>query len=61
MLAPSAANRQNWKFIVVENEQIKNQLVTACNNQAFVGTASRHRRHRGLSSKVAPGRPCHRP
>ena len=39
-LAPSAANRQNWKFIVVENEQIKNQLVTACNNQAFVGTAS---------------------
>jgi len=39
-LAPSAANRQNWKFIVVENEQIKNQLVTACNNQAFVGTTS---------------------
>ena len=39
-LAPSAANRQNWKFIVVENEQIKNQLVTACNNQAFVVTAS---------------------
>lgn len=39
-LAPSAANRQNWKFIVVENEQIKNKLVTACNNQAFVGTAS---------------------
>jgi len=39
-LAPSAANRQNWKFIVVENEQIKNQLVTACNNQAFVDTAS---------------------
>lgn len=39
-LAPSAANRQNWKFIVVENEQVKKQLVTACNNQAFVGTAS---------------------
>ena len=39
-LAPSAANRQNWKFIVVENEKIKNQLVTGCNNQAFVGTAS---------------------
>jgi nitroreductase len=38
--APSAANRQNWKFIIVENEQIKNQLVSACNNQAFVGTAS---------------------
>jgi nitroreductase len=39
-LAPSAGNRQIWKFIVVENEQIKKQLVTACNNQAFVGTAS---------------------
>ncbi len=39
-LAPSAGNRQIWKFIVVENEQTKNQLVTACNNQAFVGTAS---------------------
>jgi nitroreductase len=39
-LAPSAGNRQNWKFIVVENEQIKQQLVPACNNQAFVGTSS---------------------
>jgi nitroreductase len=39
-LAPSAGNRQNWKFIVVENEQIKKQLVTASNNQAFVSTAS---------------------
>jgi nitroreductase len=39
-LAPSAANRQNWKFIVVENDQTKKQLVTACNYQAFVGTAS---------------------
>jgi len=39
-LAPSAGNRQNWKFIVVEDEQIKNQLVNASNNQAFVGTAS---------------------
>jgi nitroreductase len=39
-LAPSAGNRQIWKFIVIENEKIKNQLVTACNNQAFVGTAS---------------------
>ena len=39
-LAPSAGNGQNWKFIVIESEQIKNQLVTASNNQAFVGTAS---------------------
>jgi len=39
-LAPSAANRQNWKFIVIDNEKIKNQLVTASNNQAFIGTTS---------------------
>jgi nitroreductase len=39
-LAPSAANRQNWKFIVIENEKTKKQLVTACNNQVFVDTAS---------------------
>ncbi len=39
-LAPSAANRQNWKFIVIDNEKIKNQLITASNNQAFIGTAS---------------------
>ncbi len=38
--APSAGNGQHWKFIVVENEKIKNQLVTASNNQAVVGTAS---------------------
>jgi len=39
-LAPSAGNGQSWKFIVIESEQIKNQLVAASNNQAFVGTAS---------------------
>ena len=39
-LAPSAGNEQHWKFIIVENEKIKNQLVTASNNQAFIGTAS---------------------
>jgi nitroreductase len=39
-LAPSAANRQIWKFLVVEDDQIKSQLVPACNNQAFIGTAS---------------------
>jgi nitroreductase len=34
-LAPSAGNWPNWKFIVIENEQIKNQLVTASNNQCI--------------------------
>lgn len=39
-LAPSASNRQNWKFLIVNDVEIKNQLVKACNNQAFVSTAS---------------------
>lgn len=39
-LAPSAANRQNWKFVIVDDEGIKKRLVKACNNQAFVSTAS---------------------
>lgn len=39
-LAPSAANRQNWKFIVVNDGEIKKKLVKACNNQEFVSTAA---------------------
>lgn len=39
-LAPSAANRQNWKFVVVDDGEIKRNLEKACNNQAFVPTAS---------------------
>jgi nitroreductase len=39
-LAPSAANKQNWKFIVISNDVIKKRLVAACNNQSFVSTAS---------------------
>jgi len=39
-LAPSAANRQNWKFVIVDKEEIKKRLAKACNNQAFVSTAS---------------------
>lgn len=39
-LAPSAANRQNWKFVVVDDVVIKKRLARACNNQAFVSTAS---------------------
>ncbi len=39
-IAPSAKNLQNWKFLVVDDEVVKKQLVPACNNQAFVGTAS---------------------
>jgi nitroreductase len=36
-LAPSAANRQPWYFIVVKDEKIKEMLVDACRGQKFVG------------------------
>ena len=49
--APSAGNGQHWKFIVVENEKIKNQLVTASNNQAVVGTASHSSQALGIPPK----------
>lgn len=39
-LAPSARNLQAWKFLVVDDEAIKKQLVPACNNQPSVGSAS---------------------
>jgi len=39
-LAPSASNRQAWKFIVVKDEDLKQKLVPVCRNQKFVGEAS---------------------
>ena len=39
-LAPSAANRQNWKFIVVDDKEILKTLTPACNNQPSVGSSS---------------------
>jgi nitroreductase len=38
-IAPSAANRQEWKFIVVKNQQTRDKLVEAANGQKFVGQA----------------------
>lgn len=38
-IAPSAANRQEYKFVVVTGAAIRKALVEACNNQAFVGDA----------------------
>lgn len=38
-IAPSAANRQEWKFIVVKNKETREKLVEAANNQVFVGEA----------------------
>lgn len=39
-LAPSASNRQEWRFVVVENTASKVKLAKAANNQSFVGEAS---------------------
>jgi len=38
-LAPSATNRQEWRFIVVKDPAKRKLLVGAANNQQFVGTA----------------------
>jgi len=38
-IAPSAGNRQPWKFVVVTDEQTRAKLVPMCRNQEFVGQA----------------------
>jgi nitroreductase len=38
-LAPSARNRQEWKFVVVRDAGARQELVDACNGQAFVAQA----------------------
>lgn len=38
-IAPSAANRQEWKFLVVKNQETRNKLVEAANGQKFVAEA----------------------
>ncbi len=38
-LAPSASNRQAWKFVVVKDSNKRKALTQAANNQAFVGQA----------------------
>lgn len=39
-LAPSAGNRQNWKFIVVKDKKTRELLAEAAANQSFVKEAS---------------------
>lgn len=39
-LAPTAANKQKFKLVIVDNDEIKKRLGVACNNQTFVGTVS---------------------
>ena len=38
-LAPSASNRQEWRFVVVQDRAIRQRLMKAAKNQAFVGEA----------------------
>jgi len=38
-LAPSANNRQEWRFVVVRNPEIRRKLAVAARNQSFVGEA----------------------
>lgn len=38
-LAPSAANRQEYRFIVVRDEELRRTLVPACANQGFIAEA----------------------
>lgn len=39
-LAPSGSNRQPWKFVVVRDPAVRQKLVAACCDQAFVGQAA---------------------
>ena len=39
-LAPSAANRQPWKFVVVRDPEVKRRLAEACRGQMFIADAS---------------------
>ena len=38
-IAPSAANRQPWRMIVVRDQEKRERLVSACSNQQFLGEA----------------------
>lgn len=38
-LAPSASNRQEWRFVVVRDGEVKRKLGEAANGQTFVGKA----------------------
>jgi nitroreductase len=38
-LAPSGSNRQPWKFVVVQDPEVRRGLVRACANQRFIAAA----------------------
>jgi nitroreductase len=39
-LAPSASNRQEWRFIIVKDREAKKKLAEAANSQSFIAEAS---------------------
>jgi len=39
-LAPSAGNRQEWKYVVVRDKASRQKLIEAANGQEFVGSAA---------------------
>ena len=38
-MAPSAKNWQDWRFVVVQNDQTRQRLIQAASDQVFVGQA----------------------
>jgi nitroreductase len=38
-LAPSASNRQEWRFVIVRGPETRKKLAKAANAQTFVGEA----------------------
>ncbi len=38
-MAPSSGNRQEWRFIVVRDEERRHRLASAANNQTFIAGA----------------------
>jgi nitroreductase len=38
-IAPSGSNRQPWRFILVKDAELKQGMISACNNQRFVAEA----------------------
>jgi len=38
-LAPSAKNRQEWRYVLVKDKELRRKLAVACNNQYFIAEA----------------------
>ncbi len=38
-LAPSAKNRQEWRYVLVKDKELRRKLAVACNNQYFITEA----------------------